>query len=103
MPFRYDVPLPPLPELETPEDVRLIRWLVSARGRVDAGDAIAVVARADGSFEVAVTGSGYVLERLVSEGEVVRPGAPIAVIGADGEDSPYGRPYSAVRKLDGAH
>ena len=97
MPFRYDVPLPPLPELASASEVRLVRWLVRDGARVDAGDAIAVVAHDDAAFEVTVTGRGFVLERVVREGAVLRPGAPIAVVAADGEDVPYGRPYSVAR------
>ncbi len=41
-------------------------------------------------------GRAIVLQRLVPEGASVAPGDVLARFGAEGEDIPYGRPYSTL-------
>jgi pyruvate/2-oxoglutarate dehydrogenase complex dihydrolipoamide acyltransferase (E2) component len=100
VPFHYDLPLPKLREGQpSAEAVKLVRWLVKEGALLGRGTPVAIVASEGASYEVRANGEGSLRKRLVSEGQVVQEGSLLATIGADGENIPYGRPYSTCEPL----
>ena len=95
MPFYYDLPMP-APE-STSAVITLDQWLVDRHDRLSSGTAVALASVGETHFEVLANGDGIFGEPLVMAGSTVAPGESIAVVYADGESIPYGRPYSLAR------
>jgi pyruvate dehydrogenase E2 component (dihydrolipoamide acetyltransferase) len=64
----------------------LVRWVVSEGSSVEKGDILAEIETDKATVEVEAFISGIVHKHLVSEGAATPVGAPIAVIGAAGEE-----------------
>jgi pyruvate dehydrogenase E2 component (dihydrolipoamide acetyltransferase) len=64
---------------------QLINWVKSVGDTVERGDVLAEIESDKATVEVEAYTSGTLLELLVDEGEWVPIGAPIAVVGAEGE------------------
>jgi pyruvate/2-oxoglutarate dehydrogenase complex dihydrolipoamide acyltransferase (E2) component len=67
------------------------------RAPVSAGTAVAQIESAGKVWDVMANGDGFLWEKLVEPGQVLRGNEKIAMIAADGENVPYGRPYSSAQ------
>jgi pyruvate dehydrogenase E2 component (dihydrolipoamide acetyltransferase) len=65
---------------------QLINWVKAVGDTVERGDVLAEIESDKATVEVEAYTSGTLLELLAEEGDWVPIGAPIAVIGAEGED-----------------
>ncbi|MBB5157167.1 dihydrolipoamide acetyltransferase family protein [Saccharopolyspora phatthalungensis] len=65
----------------------LLEWLVKENAPFNTGDPIAVVETDKASVEVAAETGGVILRTLVPGGTSVEVGAPMALLGADGDDA----------------
>ena len=76
-----------LPKLSpTMEEGVLVRWTKKEGDKVAPGDLIAEVETDKANMDFNVEDEGVLLKLLVKEGETVKLGAPVAIIGAAGED-----------------
>src|SRR6187551_1031679 len=76
-----------LPKLSpTMEEGVLVRWTKKEGDKVSPGDLIAEVETDKANMDFNVEDSGVLLKLLVKEGETVKLGAPVAIIGKAGED-----------------
>lgn len=76
-----------LPKLSpTMEEGVLVRWTKKEGDKVSPGDLIAEVETDKANMDFNVEDSGVLLKFLVKEGETVKLGAPVAIIGKAGED-----------------
>ncbi|GAY07691.1 dihydrolipoamide acetyltransferase family protein [Pseudonocardia sp. N23] len=75
-----------MPELaaNTPE-ATLVEWLVAEGASVAAGDAIASAETAKATVDIEAEIGGHILRLVATPGSDVAVGAPLAVIGAEGE------------------
>lgn len=97
MPFYYELPTPDLGG-SADEPIKLVRWLAEPRDWLEAGTPVAIVELAGLDYEVLANGTAIMGEWLLAPGEAVHSGEPMAVLYADGECIPYGRPYSLARR-----
>ncbi len=98
MPFWYQLPIPPLGEPQ-PANVYIVEWLLQVGAEVHRGTRIAVIEAPTGRYVVIANGDGVLRERHFPAGAEIDFATPIAVISADGENIPYGRPYSLAERL----
>jgi pyruvate dehydrogenase E2 component (dihydrolipoamide acetyltransferase) len=63
----------------------LVDWRVKIGDAIDKGDVVAEIETDKATIEIEATVGGTVLQFLAQPGEVVAVGAPIAVVGAEGE------------------
>ena len=98
MPFWYQVPIPALDDPQ-PVNVRLVEWLVAVGDEVHRGTKIAVIDAPTGRYMVIANGDGVFREQHFPAGAEIESITPIGVIAADGENIPYGRPYSLAERL----
>lgn len=76
-----------LPKLSpTMEEGVLVRWTKNKGDKVSPGDLIAEVETDKANMDFNVEDEGVLLELLVKEGDTVKLGAPVAIIGNAGED-----------------
>ena len=76
-----------LPKLSpTMEEGVLVRWTKKEGDKVSPGDLIAEVETDKANMDFNVEDEGVLLKILVKEGETVKLGAPVAIIGKAGED-----------------
>jgi pyruvate/2-oxoglutarate dehydrogenase complex dihydrolipoamide acyltransferase (E2) component len=99
MPFWYYIPIPALPEPGA-QVIRLVEWLVQDGEEFHAGTRLAIVETASRRFAVMANGDGFVREKLSPVGAELSLGTSIATADADGENIPYGRPYSIAEWID---
>ncbi len=64
----------------------LVAWLKKEGERVEPGDLIAQVETDKATMDLEAFDEGVLLKQLVKEGETVPVGAPIAILGEEGED-----------------
>src|SRR4029077_16117876 len=72
---------------DTMERGTIARWLVSEGDTVKEGDIIAEIETDKATMELSAYDEGVLLRILVQDGESAELGAPIAVVGAPGEDA----------------
>jgi pyruvate dehydrogenase E2 component (dihydrolipoamide acetyltransferase) len=72
---------------DTMERGTIARWLVAEGDPVHEGDVLAEIETDKATMELNAYSEGVLLRILVQDGEAAELGAPIAVIGADGEDA----------------
>jgi pyruvate/2-oxoglutarate dehydrogenase complex dihydrolipoamide acyltransferase (E2) component len=98
MPFTYNLPVPEIPPeaLDGSGGVRLARFLVEEDAWVEVGTAVAELQSATAVVRVLANGTGVLRKRVAALGAKVRSGDVLAVVEADGEAVPYGRPYSVA-------
>ncbi|MEX2596224.1 MAG: dihydrolipoamide acetyltransferase family protein [Salibacteraceae bacterium] len=78
-----------LPKMgESVAEATITTWLKSVGETVEAEEAMVEIATDKVDSEVPAPAGGKILEILVQEGEVAKVGQPIAIIGAEGEESP---------------
>jgi pyruvate/2-oxoglutarate dehydrogenase complex dihydrolipoamide acyltransferase (E2) component len=99
MPFWYHIPIPSFSESK-PQTIRLVEGLVKEGEEFRTGTRLAIVETPGGRFAVLANGNGFLRERLSRVGAEVDSGTPICTVNADGEDIPYGRPYSTAEWVD---
>ncbi len=76
-----------LPKLSpTMEEGVLIRWVKAEGDTVEPGDLIAEVETDKANMDFALEDEGVLLKFLVSEGATVKLGAPVLILGEEGED-----------------
>ena len=97
MPFWYHLPILELDDPQ-PATVRLVQWLLDDGAEVHRGTKVAIIEAPLGRYVVRTNGDGFLQERLVPVGAEIESFAPIAVIAADGENIPYGKPYSLAQR-----
>jgi pyruvate dehydrogenase E2 component (dihydrolipoamide acetyltransferase) len=81
-----EVPMPRLSD--TMEEGTVARWVKHEGDQVVAGDVIAEIDTDKATMELTAYEDGVLLKILVGEGESADLGAPIALIGAEGEEVP---------------
>jgi pyruvate dehydrogenase E2 component (dihydrolipoamide acetyltransferase) len=81
-----EVPMPRLSD--TMERGTIARWVKHEGDRVAEGDVIAEIDTDKATMELTAFEDGVLLKILVGEGEEAELGAPIALIGAEGEEVP---------------
>jgi len=92
MPFTYRFELPSLPETEGAIVFR--EWFVANRAHVLPGTSVALVAVSGNRYRILANGDAYLWEKLVKPGDTLNPGHLLGLMAADGENIPYGKPYS---------
>src|SRR5262249_56486482 len=76
-----------LPKLSpTMEEGVLVRWTKKEGDKVSPGDLVAEVETDKANMDFNIEDEGVLLKLLVKEGETVKLGAPVAIIGKAGED-----------------
>ena len=76
-----------LPKLSpTMEEGVLVRWAKKAGDKVSPGDLIAEVETDKANMDFTIEDDGVLLVLLVKEGDTVKLGAPVAILGKAGED-----------------
>src|SRR5580693_6652702 len=75
-----------LPKLSpTMEEGVLVRWTKKEGDKVSPGDLVAEVETDKANMDFNIEDEGTLLKRRVKEGETVKLGAPVAIIGKPGE------------------
>jgi len=67
---------------------------------VEPGTALAVIQTPAGLYRILANGPGFFSKQLVKEGAKLSVSDAIGVISANGEDIPYGKPYSLAELLE---
>src|SRR5215813_2331369 len=76
-----------LPKLSpTMEDGVLVRWTKKEGDKVSPGDLVAEVETDKANMDFNIEDDGVLLKLLVKEGDTVKLGAPVAILGKQGED-----------------
>src|SRR5687768_6992620 len=76
-----------LPKLSpTMEEGVLVRWVKKKGDKVTPGDLVAEVETDKANMDFNSEDEGTILELLVNEGDTVKLGAPVAILGDPGED-----------------
>src|SRR5439155_5571388 len=76
-----------LPKLSpTMEEGVLVRWTKHEGDKVAPGDLVAEVETDKANMDFNIEDEGVLLKLLVKEGDTVKLGAPVAIIGKAGED-----------------
>src|SRR3954465_13148436 len=71
----------------TMEEGVLLKWTKKAGDKINPGDVIAEVETDKANMDFPLEDEGTLLKLLVAEGETVKLGAPVAVLGEPGEDA----------------
>ena len=98
MPFWYHLPAPTIGDGQQ-GPLRIKKWLLENGAEVHKGTRILIVEAGSSDYAVSANGDGFLREKLFPAGAQIDPSSPIAVIAADGENIPYGRPYSLAERL----
>src|SRR5579862_9724535 len=98
MPFWYYFSIPKLPPEVAHQSnlVEIRNYLASEGSAVDVGSPIAVVENYGAVMTLKANGRGIVKKTFFDQGTSVKIGDPIAIIGADGENIPYGRELAVL-------
>ncbi len=76
-----------MPKLsDTMEEGRILRWLRKEGESIETGQALAEVETDKATVEMESYGNGTILKLIAAEGQFVKVGDPIAVVGAAGDD-----------------
>ena len=70
----------------TMEEGVLVRWVKKEGDKVSPGDLVAEVETDKANMDFTMEDDGVLLKLLVKEGETVKLGAPVAILGKPGED-----------------
>ena len=105
MPFWYFFTVPKLP-LDVSHQSNMVevqKYLCKEGDAVEAGTPIADIENYWAVMRLKANGKGIVRKTFFSAGTSVRIGDPIAIIGADGEEIPYGKDYSILEVIANKH
>ena len=86
-----------------PQVVRLLNWLIEEGKEFHAGTPTALLESGGMRFAVLANGDGFLRDRLFPVGTELSPGIAMATANADGENVPYGKPYSIVQPIEAAN
>ena len=102
MPFWYFFTVPKLPVevSDRSNRVEVREYLLKEGDLVAPGTAIAVVENRWATIRLKANGYGILQKTIFSPGTDVQINTPIAVIGADGENIPYGKDYSIAEVVE---
>jgi len=102
MPFWYYFPVPKLPhEVAHQSNLVEIRKYLAAEGSpVEAGSPVASVENYWAVMTLKANGKGVLRKTFFEPGTSVKIGDPIAIIGADGENIPYGKELALVEVIE---
>src|SRR5512142_1371256 len=76
-----------LPKLSpTMEEGELVRWTTHEGDKVSPGDLVAEVETDKANMDFNIEDDGVLLKLLVKEGDTVKLGAPVMILGKAGED-----------------
>jgi pyruvate/2-oxoglutarate dehydrogenase complex dihydrolipoamide acyltransferase (E2) component len=102
MPFWYFLPVPQIPPevAHQSNQVELLKYLTKEGSKVERGTPIALVENWWAVFQVRANGQGIVKKTFFDPGTSIVVGDPIAIIGADGEDIPYGQSYAVLEVVN---
>src|SRR5262245_66003568 len=76
-----------LPKLSpTMEEGVLVRWVKKVGDKVSPGDLVAEVETDKANMDFNIEDEGTLLHLFVKEGDTVKLGAPVAILGKPGED-----------------
>jgi pyruvate dehydrogenase E2 component (dihydrolipoamide acetyltransferase) len=78
----------------------LVRWVKQVGENINKGDVLAEIETDKATVEVESSASGVVLEHIVDQGTVVPVNAPIAIVGAEGEQVEAPKPESGSKKAE---
>jgi len=93
MPFLYDFAVPAIPRGQ--EMAIFENWELAERDPVSAaGTAIATIRVGERRFRILANGDAFLWKKMVRPGEKIRSTQVLGKLAADGENIPYGRPYS---------
>jgi pyruvate/2-oxoglutarate dehydrogenase complex dihydrolipoamide acyltransferase (E2) component len=76
-----------------------VKWLVRDGAALHVGTKLVIVETSAGRYAIATNGEGFLREKLFPAGAELSVATPIAVVNADGENIPHGRPYSVAERL----
>jgi len=98
MPFWYFFPVPQIPPNVAHESnqLELVEYLAKEGSAVDMGTPIALVENWWAVFQLKANGRGILKKTFFDPGTTISVGDPIAVIGAEGENIPYGQSRSLL-------
>jgi pyruvate/2-oxoglutarate dehydrogenase complex dihydrolipoamide acyltransferase (E2) component len=101
MPVSYELPIPNLDTDEVHQglQLRVIECLVPEGSWVEIDAPVATVECGGSLYQVLMNGPGVLRQFVHKEGALVRSGSILAIIEADGESVPYGKPYSKSRMV----
>jgi hypothetical protein len=84
-----------MPELPVATEAIVFRsWLLDIRGAVFPGTPVATVVVGQKVYRVLANGEGFLWTKLAQPGDRLKVGQSLGNIAADGENIPYGKPYS---------
>lgn len=89
----------PCPNARARRPVHLVKWRVDEHAELHAGTKLAVIETASGRFAILANGDGFLRRKLCAPGSELHVGSVIATVNADGENIPYGRPYSLAERV----
>jgi pyruvate/2-oxoglutarate dehydrogenase complex dihydrolipoamide acyltransferase (E2) component len=92
----YDLPLPNDTRLNGP--CRIVKWHVKEWSKLNRGSIIATVQYGKTQYHVLANGPGFIYSLVVAKGAIAMPKDCIAKIASEGEDVPYGKPYSLLEE-----
>ena len=95
----YHLPVPTLPDSSTDGTIKLERWLTEEHAEFHAGTVVAIIVFSGMRYEVRANGDGFLIKRLVKTGAIISRSTPLAIIAADGESIPYGKPHSVAHRI----
>ena len=101
MPFFYYLPMPSLePEVcQREASVKIVSLLVNPGTWISIDYPIALVTCGEFNYQILANGEGILRNFLKEEGSTLNFGENLAVVVADGESIPYGKPYSKAKKV----
>jgi len=102
MPFWYYFPVPKLPhEVARQSNLVEIRKYLAAEGSpVEDGSPVASVENYWAVMTLKANGKGVLRKTFFEPSTSVKIGDPIAIIGADGENIPYGKELALVEVIE---
>jgi pyruvate/2-oxoglutarate dehydrogenase complex dihydrolipoamide acyltransferase (E2) component len=98
MPFWYFFPVPQIPPevAHQSNQVELVKYQAKEGSKIEKGTPIALVENWWAVFQLRANGPGVLKRTFFDPGTSIRVGDPIAIIGADGENLPYGQNYAVL-------
>ncbi len=102
MPFWYFFKIPELPAEVSHQSnsVEVGEYLLKEGDPVKPGTPIAIVENYWAKMRLKANGLGVLQRTFFKPGAQVQIGDPIAIIGADGENIPYGRDYTLLEVVE---
>lgn len=102
MPFWYYLTVPKLPPDVAHQSnlVEIGEYLATEGTALDVGSPVALIENYWAFMKVTANGKGILRKTFFEPGTAVKIGDPIAVVGTDGEDLPYGKDSAVVEIVE---